>query len=66
MLNLLIAILQLAATYGVPAVQKAIEVWSKEYGDITLDDIEKLKELIKHPDEYFPVDDATDSADKAE
>ena len=50
--QLVLAILSLAVRYGIPAVQKVVEEWSKDHEEITLEDIEKLKELVKHPDEY--------------
>ncbi len=49
-LNLITVIIGLVIQYGVPAVQGAIQAWGKE--EITLEDIEALKGLIKPPEEY--------------
>ncbi len=46
----LIAILEFAAKYGIPAVKDAIQEMNKE--KITQDDIDKLPALIKKPEEY--------------
>jgi hypothetical protein len=49
-LNIILAILGLVAQYGVPAVTSAINALGKE--EVTLEDIEALKSLIKPPEEY--------------
>lgn len=47
---LVVEILQLAARYGIPAVLAIVQTWEKE--SITSEDVAKLKNLIKYPDEY--------------
>ena len=41
---------ELASVYGRPAVQAIIETWKKD--SVTVEDVEQLKALLKHPDEY--------------
>lgn len=48
--TLVVEILQLAARYGTPAVLAIVQTWEKE--SITSEDVAKLKNLIKYPDEY--------------
>lgn len=48
--TLVVEILQLAARYGIPAVLAIVQSWEKE--SITSEDVAKLKNLIKYPDEY--------------
>lgn len=48
--TLVVEILQLAARYGIPAVLAIVQTWEKE--SITSEDVDKLKTLIKYPDEY--------------
>lgn len=43
-------ILELVSVYGLPAVQAIIETWKKD--SVTIEDVEQLKSLLKHPDEY--------------
>ena len=49
-LELLALIAGLVIQYGVPAVQAGIQALGKE--EVTLEDIEALKDLIKPPEEY--------------
>jgi len=49
-LNLITLIVGLVVQYGVPAVTSAINALGKE--EVTLEDIEALKALIKPPEEY--------------
>lgn len=49
-LNIIVAIIGLVNQYGVPAVQAAIAALGKK--EITLEDIEKLGELVKVPESY--------------
>lgn len=49
-LDVILRILQLAAEYGIPAIQQSLKLWSKD--TVSLDDIEALKGMIKSPDEY--------------
>lgn len=49
-LQLIASIIGLVIQYGVPAVQAGIQALGKE--DVTLEDIEALKDLIKPPEEY--------------
>lgn len=58
-LQIVMAVLELIAKYGFPAVKYVFETWAKDYNDLTADDLEKLKELIKHPDAYL---DTTETA----
>lgn len=46
----ILAILELAVKYGVPAVQKAIEAIEKD--TITEEDIKALATMIRKPEEY--------------
>lgn len=46
----ILAILELAVKYGVPAVQKAIEAIEKD--TITEEDIKALTTMIRKPEEY--------------
>lgn len=46
----ILRILQLAAQYGIPAVQQALQLWDKE--TVTVEDLVALKGMIKSPDEY--------------
>ena len=43
-------ILELVSVYGLPAVQAIIETWKQD--SVTVEDVEQLKALLKHPDEY--------------
>lgn len=47
---LILAIIEKAGLYGVPAVQKIMEAWDKE--DITVEDIRGLM-IDKDPEEFF-------------
>ena len=49
-IKLVLQILELVSVYGLPAVQAIIETWKKDSG--TIEDVEQLKALLKHPDEY--------------
>ena len=49
-LQLITMIMGLVIQYGVPAVQAGIQALGKE--EVTLEDIEALKRLIKPPEEY--------------
>ena len=46
-----IKILELAATYGIPAIIEIINSYNKI--ELTLEDIEQLKNRVKKPEEYF-------------
>lgn len=48
--KLIVQILELVSVYGLPAVQAIIETWKKD--SVTVEDVEQLKALLKHPDEY--------------
>lgn len=45
------AVLELVDKYGVPAVREIIKTWENRT-DITVEDVEALKEKIRHPDTY--------------
>jgi len=47
-----IAVIEIAFKYGVPAAIEVIQSLSKE--NVTLADIEALKTRVPHPDEYIP------------
>lgn len=49
-IKLVLQILELVAMYGLPAVQSIISTWQKD--SVTIEDVEQLKALLKHPDEY--------------
>lgn len=49
-LQLITTIMGLVIQYGVPAVQFGLQALGKE--EVTLEDIETLKGLIKPPEEY--------------
>lgn len=49
-IKLVLQILELVSVYGLPAVQAIIETWKKD--SVTIEDVEQLKSLLKHPDEY--------------
>lgn len=49
-IKLVLQILELVAMYGLPAVQSIISTWQKD--SVTVEDVEQLKALLKHPDEY--------------
>jgi hypothetical protein len=49
-LNLIVMIVGLVVQYGVPAITNAINALGKD--EITVEDIEALKSLIKPPEEY--------------
>lgn len=49
-IKLVLQILELVSVYGLPAVQAIIETWKKD--SVTVEDVEQLKTLLKHPDEY--------------
>ena len=47
-------ILELATKYGVPFVEKQINLWNNELpAEPTIDDIRALADRLKPPDEYF-------------
>lgn len=50
-LEFIAVILELAAKYGVPAVLSIIKLWN--VSDPSLEDIRKLKTLVKPPELYF-------------
>lgn len=50
-IKLVLQILELVSVYGLPAVQAIIETWKKD-DSVTIEDVEQLKALLKHPDEY--------------
>lgn len=49
-IKLVLQILELVSIYGLPAVQAIIETWKKD--SVTVEDVEQLEALLKHPDEY--------------
>lgn len=49
-IRLVLQILELVAMYGLPAVQSIVSTWQKD--SVTIEDVEQLKALLKHPDEY--------------
>lgn len=49
-IKLVLQILELVAMYGLPAVKSIIDTWQKD--SVTIEDVEQLKALLKHPDEY--------------
>lgn len=49
-ITLIKEILAFAVQYGIPAVQRIVDTWDKE--SVTLEDINKLKTMLKHPDDY--------------
>ncbi len=49
-IKLVLQILEMVSVYGLPAVQAIIETWKKD--SVTVEDVEQLKALLKHPDEY--------------
>jgi hypothetical protein len=47
-------ILELATKYGVPFVEKQINLWNNELpAEPTIDDIRALADRLKPPEEYF-------------
>lgn len=48
--RLLIQVLTLALTYGIPAVLDLVRTWDKD--SVTAEDIEALKKNLKRPEEY--------------
>lgn len=48
--KLLIQVLTLALTYGIPAVLNIVKTWDKD--SVTAEDIEALKANLKHPEDY--------------
>lgn len=48
--TVILAIIELIAKYGIPAVRDAIQEWNKDV--ITEEDIKHLADRIKHPSEY--------------
>jgi len=49
----IITIIELAIKYGVPTVMEVIRTWDGDTESITEDDIQRLRDLVKRPDEYF-------------
>lgn len=49
-IKLVLQILELIAMYGLPAVQSIVSTWQKD--SVTIEDVEQLKERLKHPDGY--------------
>ena len=47
-----VKLLALAAEVGIPAVQNVIKTFEKDTV-ITSEDVDKLAELVKKPEEYF-------------
>jgi hypothetical protein len=50
MLRVIITIVGMCFEFGIEAVQKAIVALGKD--DITLEDIQKLRDLVKPPESY--------------
>lgn len=48
--KLIVQILELVSVYGLPAVQSVVSTWQKD--SVTIEDVEQLKERLKHPDGY--------------
>ena len=48
--KLLIQVLTLALTYGIPAVINIVKTWDKD--SVTAEDIEALKANLKRPEDY--------------
>ncbi|MGE4471070.1 MAG: hypothetical protein AB7D47_13130 [Desulfovibrio sp.] len=53
--SVIISILVLAAKYGIPAIQQAIEELGKD--EITEADIDHLEALVRPPESYFEDED---------
>lgn len=49
--DVLLAVLELALKYGVPAV---IEAVNRGHGDVTVDKVRELESLVRDPDSYDP------------
>ena len=49
--DIILAALAEATEQGIPAVQESIKAFKKQ--NITLEDIQGLKTLVKKPEEYF-------------
>ena len=49
-INLGLQNLEQVSVDGPPALQAIIETWKKD--SVTIEDVEQLKERLKHPDEY--------------
>ena len=52
--DIVLAALAEAAEQGIPAVQESIKAFQKK--EITLEDIQGLKKLVKKPESYFGPD----------
>lgn len=50
--DIILAVLAEAAEQGIPAVQESIKAYKKQ--NITLEDIQGLKNLVRKPETYFP------------
>lgn len=50
--DIILAVLAEAAEQGIPAVQESIKAYKKQ--NITLEDIQGLKTLVRKPTDYFP------------
>lgn len=48
---IIIAILEMVATHGIPAVMSGLQAMNK--AEITMEDIEDLETLVKPPESYF-------------
>lgn len=48
--TVILAIVELIAKYGVPAVKAVLETWERD--EVTLEDVEALRSRLKSPDEY--------------
>lgn len=52
--ELIIVILELIAKYGITGVISILKVFQKD--TVTKEDIEALKDLVKDPESYIPVE----------
>lgn len=51
----IMGILNLAAKYGIPAVQDMLETWNRDE-PLTLEDVQSMEQRFKDPSSYFKKD----------
>lgn len=52
-LELGLAVVGLIVEHGLPAAVKLMNTWETDRKDVTVEDIDRLKNSIKTPDEYM-------------
>ena len=50
-MEVVLRVLDIAAEFGIPALQQILKTWNKSA--ITMQDLDELKEKVKKPDDYF-------------